>query len=57
MKPENQIKLSAKYIYLVALDLNKEKHYSKKLDQKIIEKMLKKNLQYVGDGFIECKYH
>ena len=42
VKPENQIKLSSKYIYLVAKDLNKEKLYSKKLDQKLIENMLKK---------------
>ena len=57
VKPEQQIKFSSKYIYLVSQALNKDQIYSKKLDQKIIENMIKKNLHYVGDGFIECKYH
>ncbi len=43
VKPENQIKFSSKYIYLVSLALNKEKIYSKKLDTKIIENIIKKN--------------
>lgn len=43
IKPENQIKFSSKYIYLVSRALNKEKIYSKKLDPKIIENMIKKN--------------
>ena len=42
VKPDNQIKFSAKYIYLVSQTLNKDKVYSKKLDQKIIENMIKK---------------
>ena len=42
VKPENQIKFSSKYIYLVSQALNKEKIYSKKLDQKIIENIIKK---------------
>ncbi len=42
IKPENQIKFSAKYIYLVSQALNKDKTYSKKLDQKMIENVLKK---------------
>ena len=42
IKPENQIKFSAKYIYLVSQALNKDKTYSKKLDQKMIENMIKK---------------
>jgi len=43
IKPENQIKFSAKYIYLVSQALNKEKIYSKKLDQKIIENKIREN--------------
>ena len=42
IKPENQIKFSAKYIYLVSQALNKDKVYSKKLDQKMIENVIKK---------------
>ena len=42
IKPENQIKFSAKYIYLVSQVLNKEKIYSKKIDQKTIENVIKK---------------
>ena len=43
VKPERQIKFSAKYIFLVSQALNREKIYSKKLDQKIIEDTIKKN--------------
>ena len=58
VKPENQIKFSAKYIYLVSRALNREKIYSKKLDSKTIENMIRKKFShYVGGGFIECKYH
>ncbi|MDC3006934.1 DeoR family transcriptional regulator [Candidatus Pelagibacter sp.] len=42
VKPDNQIKFSSKYIYLVSQALNKDKVYSKKLDQKTIENMIKK---------------
>ena len=42
VKPDNQIKFSAKYIYLVSQALNKDKVYTKKLDQKTIENMIKK---------------
>jgi len=42
VKPDQQIKLSSKYIYLVSKALNKDKVYSKKLDQKIIENIIKK---------------
>ncbi len=42
VKPTNQIKFSAKYIYLVSLALNKEKILSKKLDPKIVENIIKK---------------
>ena len=56
VKPDNQIKFSAKYIYLVSQALNKDKVYSKKPDQKTIENIIKKNFHYHGDGFIECRY-
>ena len=42
VKPTNQIKFSAKYIYLVSLALNKEKILSKKIDSKSIENLIKK---------------
>ncbi len=42
VKPDNQIKFSAKYIYLVSQALNKDKVYSKKVDQKSIENIIKK---------------
>ena len=42
VKPENQIKFTSKYIYLVSKILNKEQAYTKKLDQKAIENIIKK---------------
>ena len=42
VKPERQIKLSSKYIYLVAEIFNKDKIYSKKLNVDYIEKVIKK---------------
>ena len=42
VKPEKQIKFSSKYIYLVSKALNKNKVYSKKLEQKMIEDIIKK---------------
>ena len=42
VKPDNQIKFSSKYIHLVSQVLNKDKVYSKKLDQKTIENIIKK---------------
>ncbi len=42
VKPDNQIKFSSKYIHLVSQALNKDKIYSKKLDQKTIENIIKK---------------
>ena len=42
VKPQNQIKLSSKYIYLVAETLYRDKHFSKKIDVKIIENLIKK---------------
>ena len=41
LKPENQIKFSSKYIYLVSKSLNKNNIYYKKLDQKLIENIFK----------------
>ena len=41
-KPENQIKFSSKYIYLVSMALYKEKILSKKFDQRIIENLINK---------------
>ena len=42
IKPQNQIKFSSKYIHLVSNALNKDKIYIKRLDQKIIEDIIKK---------------
>ncbi len=42
VKPDNQIKISAKYIFLVSQALNKDKVYTKKLEQKTIENIIKK---------------
>ena len=42
VKPQNQIKLSSKYIYLVAEALNREKLFSKKIDVMLIENLIKK---------------
>ena len=43
VKPEKQIKITAKYIYLIAEIFNKDKIYSKKLNTSYIEKVIKKN--------------
>ena len=42
VKPEQQIRFSSKYIYLVSQALIKDKKYSKKIDQKSIQDMIKK---------------
>ncbi len=42
VKPEQQMKFSSKYILLVSQALNRDNIYSKKLDQKIIENIMKK---------------
>ncbi len=42
VKPENQIKFSSKYIYLVSKGLNRDQIYTKKLNQKVIENIIKK---------------
>ena len=41
-KPEQQIKISSKYIYLVSQILNKENIYSKKLQPKMVENLIMK---------------
>ena len=41
VKPENQIKFSSKYIYLVSKELKKKKIFLKKIDARIIENMIK----------------
>ena len=42
VKPEQQMKFTSKYILLVAEGLHKEQIYSKRLDQKTIENIMKK---------------
>ena len=42
VKPQNQIKISSKYIYLVSQNLWKDKVYSKNLNQSTIENIIKK---------------
>ena len=42
VKPENQIKISSKYIYLVSQGLIKDKIYSKKVTTQQIEDLIKK---------------
>lgn len=43
VKPERQIKLTSKYIYLIAEIFNKDKIYSKQLNVNYIENVIKKN--------------
>ena len=43
VKPERQIKLTSKYIYLVSTIFKKNKIYSKDMDVKFIENTIKKN--------------
>ena len=43
VKPERQIKLTAKYIYLISQIFNKDGIYTKKIDSKYIEQTIKKN--------------
>ena len=42
VKPENQIKFTSKYIYLVSLGLNNNNNYSLKLNPKLIENIIRK---------------
>jgi DNA-binding transcriptional regulator YhcF (GntR family) len=43
VKPERQIKLTSKYIYLISKIFNKDKIYLKKLDTNFIEDVIRKN--------------
>ena len=43
VKPERQVKISAKYIYKIAEIFNKDKIYLKKLNLKFIENVIRKN--------------
>jgi len=43
VKPERQIRLTSKYIYLISQIFNKDGIYPKKLDTKYIEQIIKKN--------------
>ena len=43
VKPERQIRLTSKYIYLISQVFNKDGIYTKKLDSKFIEQKIKKN--------------
>ena len=42
IKPENQIKITSKYIYLVSKELNNNNNYSLQLNPKLIENIIKK---------------
>ncbi len=43
VQPDNQIRLSSKYIYLVSQNLYRDKIFTKKIDQKNIENIIRKN--------------
>ena len=51
IKPENQMKYTANYILKISEILNKEKVYSKKLEPKMIESVLKKNFSITWRWF------
>ena len=51
IKPENQMKYTAKYIIQVSQILSKEKLYSKKLETKYVENILKKNFSITWRWF------
>jgi len=51
VKPERQIKQSSKYIYLISEILNKDGIYTKKVDVKYIEQIIKKNFSLVWRWF------
>ena len=44
VRPENQIKFSSKYIHLVSRGLNRDQLYSKKIDTKTVENLIKKKI-------------
>jgi predicted transcriptional regulator len=51
VKPERQIKQTAKYLYLISEVFNKDRIYTKKLDTKFIENIIKKNFSLVWRWF------
>ena len=51
IKPENQMKYTAGYIMKISEILNKEKVYSKKLETKMIDNILKKNFSITWRWF------
>ena len=51
VKPEQQMKFTSKYIFLVSQILNQDKVYSKKLDVKYIEQKIKKNFSLTWRWF------
>ena len=51
VKPERQIKLTSKYIFLVSKIFNKDKIYSKKLDQVFIENIVHQNFSLCWSWF------
>ena len=55
VKPQNQIKISSKYIQLVSENLWNEKIYSKNLDQKNIENIIKKNFTLCWRWFYQMQ--
>ncbi len=55
VKPENQIKFTSKYIYLISKLLNKDQNFSKKLDQKIIENTIKKKFTLCWRWFYQMQ--
>ena len=55
VKPQQQIKLSSKYIFLVSKILSREKIYSHKLDTNDIEKALKNNFSLTWRWFYKMQ--
>ena len=51
VKPENQIRLTSKYIYLISEIFNKDRIYTKKINSKYIEEIIKKNFSLVWRWF------
>jgi len=51
VKPERQVKTTAKYIYLISQIFNKDGIYSKKVDAKYIEQVIKRNFSLVWRWF------
>ena len=43
VKPERQLKLTSKYVYLISEIFNKDRIYEKKLDSNLIENVIRKN--------------